>query len=53
MKNNLISIIMPIYNEEKVIRDVILSLLNQKVGDYKLEILAIDGFLIFAKSYTL
>ena len=34
---------MPIYNEEKVIRDVILSLLNQKVGDYKLEILAIDG----------
>ena len=43
MKNNFISIIMPIYNEEKVIRDVIISLLNQKVGDYKLEILAIDG----------
>ncbi len=34
---------MPIHNEEKVIRDVILSLLNQKIGDYKLEILAIDG----------
>ncbi len=34
---------MPVYNEEKVIKDAILSLLDQKVGDYRLEILAIDG----------
>ncbi len=34
---------MPIYNEEKIIKDVILSLLNQKIGENELEILAIDG----------
>ena len=34
---------MPVYNEEEVVSDVIMSLLNQKVNSLNIEILAIDG----------
>lgn len=43
IKNKLISVILPVYNEEFLIKDAILSLLNQKLKSHELELLVIDG----------
>ena len=34
---------MPVYNEEIIIKDALLSLLNQNLNGYEMEILVIDG----------
>jgi succinoglycan biosynthesis protein ExoA len=43
MGNEIISIVLPVYNEAKIIEEVLQTLLQQETGDYELEILVIDG----------
>ena len=43
MNKKIITIVLPIYNEGKIIEEVLQSLRLQKTFDYELEILVIDG----------
>lgn len=43
INNKIISVIIPCRNEKQYIRDTILSLLNQKIEGYSIEIIIVDG----------
>jgi glycosyltransferase involved in cell wall biosynthesis len=43
MSDDLISVILPVYNEAPIIKSVLQALMRQKTGKYRLEILVIDG----------
>lgn len=43
MKNNIVSVVLPVYNEVKVIENVIHTLLQQQLDGYEIEILVVDG----------